>query len=96
MGYSLALRLPKHPYIKKPVHAIMPVQTSSRNASDHRAGPAAGSVRVGGNTWLIEISDRTCPTLMDHRMAGEAIIPGTWYTEMVLEAVGLPCVSRPS
>lgn len=50
--------------------------------------------QVGGNTWMVELSDRTCPYLMHHRIGGEPIVPGAWFAEMVLEAAGLPCVSQ--
>ena len=40
---------------------------------------------------LAQVSDRTFKSMTDHVMGGKKILPGTFFVEMAVEALGLPC-----
>jgi hypothetical protein len=60
------------------------------NAQKMNYGPALGHKRPFSDTFMHELSDRTCKSLMGHCIGGESIVPGGYFTEMAAEAIGLP------
>jgi hypothetical protein len=54
------------------------------------SGPVAAQKRLFGSTWAVEVCDRTAAWLKHHKMGGEVVAPGVFYTEMVLEAASGP------
>lgn len=93
LGYRLAVSLPKHPFIKKPMHPLLPVDKPHMHRGLYLTGPIAGSPRIDGQSWSCELSARTNKPMTDHVMGGQNIAPGMMYVEMALEAIGsLPCV----
>jgi acyl transferase domain-containing protein len=88
LGYQL-VDLPKHPYIKTRMHEHVPIHKREKWAGAYLAGPVAGSFKAGA--YEVEVCDRTFKPMMDHKMGGQEILPGTMYVEMAIEAVGVPC-----
>jgi len=83
--------LPLHPFIPKRMKELVFVN-GNIEFGHYTAGPIAGYQRGGKNSpYMVEVSDKTCKQLTDHKMGGQEIAPGTFYVEMVLEASGLPC-----
>lgn len=91
LDFRLSSGLPKHPFLKKRMHPLLPVYPSDTENGLYSAGPVAGSRLPEDGCWAVELSDRTMKPLADHVMGGNKIAPGMFYVEMALEAVGLPC-----
>jgi malonyl CoA-acyl carrier protein transacylase len=84
--YEFEEDLPKHPYVKKSIRGgRMPVLFYMSNVSTFEVGPVAGSHRILSETYSLELCDRTAKAMCNHKMGGEAVVPGAFYSEMVLE-----------
>ena len=81
--------LPKHPFIKTRMHELVDVNDRDLYSGLYLQGPVAGTFKSGA--FQVEVCDRTFKPMMDHKMGGQEILPGCFYVEMVLEAVGMPC-----
>ena len=81
--------LPKHPFIKTRMHELIHVHLREKVSGLYLQGPVAGSFKCGA--YEVEVCDRTFKPMMDHKMGGQEILPGCFYVEMAIEAVGLPC-----
>jgi len=88
LDYSM-VDLPKHPFIKTRMHELIYTHDREHVSGLYLQGPVAGTLKSGA--FEVEVCDRTFKPMMDHKMGGQNILPGCFYVEMALEAVGLPC-----
>lgn len=88
LDYSM-VDLPKHPFIKTRMHELIYAHDRELVSGLYLHGPVAGTFKSGA--FEVEVCDRTFKPMMDHKMGGQEILPGCFYVEMALEAVGLPC-----
>ena len=83
--------MPKHPFIKKRMHEVLPVLKTDMRNGVYVDGPVAGVQKFFDGAFVVEASDRTYKPMTDHKMGGQAIFPGMFWVEMVLEAAkGFP------
>jgi acyl transferase domain-containing protein/NADPH:quinone reductase-like Zn-dependent oxidoreductase/thioester reductase-like protein/acyl carrier protein len=87
LGYAFDEDLPKHPFIKKRLHELHPVLKNDMRNGLYIDGPVAGVQKFFDGAFVSEVSDRTYKQMCDHKMGGQAIFPGMFFVEMVLEAV---------
>jgi acyl transferase domain-containing protein/NADPH:quinone reductase-like Zn-dependent oxidoreductase/thioester reductase-like protein/acyl carrier protein len=87
LGYNFEEDLPKHPFIKKRLHEMHPVLKNDMRNGVYIDGPVAGVQKFFDGAYVSEVSDRTYKQMCDHKMGGQAIFPGMFFVEMVLEAV---------
>jgi acyl transferase domain-containing protein len=90
LRFTFCEDLPGHPAIKVPFHEDMTVLNDKMNAQKMNYGPALGHKSPFSNTFMHEVSERTCKSLMGHCIGGEVLVPGGYFTEMAAEAIGLP------
>jgi hypothetical protein len=64
--------LPKHPYIKKRMKEFMPTHKREKVMGLYLQGPVAGSFKCGA--MEVELCDRTCKAMMDHKMGGQVCV----------------------
>lgn len=92
LGMDKLIDLPPHPFIARRVRDTVPIFGEQQWWGRYPNGPVAG-VQLGGSAGahFVELSDRTCKVMLDHKMGGQEIIPGMFFVEMVLEVSKLPC-----
>ena len=85
------LALPSYPWQRERLW----VEASQHAAASPLAGAAAGrllgshlasSVQAGLHFWERALSGNAVPSLLDHRLRGEAVLPGAAYVNMALTA----------
>jgi len=90
LGYKFSniqdLCIPRHPFLKpRPPN----LREDQRRRMKYRmnVGPAVGTLDSCNNSNLhvAEVSVETCPSMMDHVMGGQAILPGMYFVEAALE-----------
>jgi len=86
LGYAFEEDMPKHPFIKKPLYENLPSMRFDMRFGQYHDGPVAGRQRFFEGAFLVEVSDRTNKSMLDHRMGGKTILPGMFFVEMALEA----------
>jgi acyl transferase domain-containing protein len=87
-SYTLAEGLPPHPFIRRPLlEPATTFGTEEARPGSYAAGPTAGA-RIGEGHTRVEVSDRTCPHLLEHKIDGKGVVPGAFFLEMVVEAAG--------
>lgn len=92
LRYRFLERLPPHPYIKKRMHEQHPVLKNDMRNGCYLNGPVAGFQKFFDGAFVSEVSDKTYKKMCDHKMGGQAILPGMFFVEMALEAAGgFPC-----
>ena len=91
LGYQFSnvenMCIPRHPFLKpRPPALREKVQRKIKYPMD--VGPAVGTLDSSNNPNLhvAEISQATCPAMMDHVMGGQALLPGMYFVEAALEA----------
>ena len=86
LGYAFEEDMPKHPFIKKPLYENLPAMRYDMRFGQFHDGPVAGRQRFFEGAFMVEVSDRTFKSMLDHRMGGKTILPGMFFVEMALEA----------